>query len=338
MNPDTIDGPKRILVTGVGGQPAFDLARELVKAGHEVIAVDADPLAPGLLIPGVIAQVTAPCHEPDYRASLTAVCEQLRPDAIFSGVEQELPALLELQPALDGLGVRTWLPPGEAVAACVDKARFTRVLTEHGLPTPRTWLPHRVNELWRERDLVVKPRRGQGAKHVHYAASAAQARVLCELVPEPIIQERLTGREFTADCLTGRDGRSSVVLRYRLLVKGGLAIVSETFHDPAVAEAVHATLSALGMQGPCCVQGFVCENGEIQITEANARFAGAFLTSVAAGADLVGQALRGMFGLEIEHEELTYQPGIRLTKFVDTLATTGPHTAPNPVLTTPEGE
>jgi carbamoyl-phosphate synthase large subunit len=322
MSADEV-GRRRVLVTGVGGAPAFDLARQLLRAGHEVIAADADPLAPGLLIPGVIAQVTAACTHPRYEQDLLEVCERLRPDAIFSGVEQELPLLLRMRPQLDELKAAAWLPPAAAVAACVDKAHFASLLRTRGIPTPRTWLPHRLHEARGMKALIVKPRRGQGAKNVHACATRAQAKVLCQLVPDPLIQEFIEGQEFTADALTGPDGCSSVILRHRLLVKGGLAVVSETFHNPGAEKTVRATLTALGMQGVCCVQGFVREDGTAVITEANARFAGAFLASVAAGADLVGQALRGTFGFEIDHARLRYRAGVRTTKYVETFTHAG---------------
>jgi carbamoyl-phosphate synthase large subunit len=322
---DVAVGSRRILVTGVGGAPAFDLARELLKAGHEVIAADADPLAPGLRLPGVIARVGVPADDPGYEAGLLAVCRALRPEAIFSGVELEMPRLLRLRPELEALGVRTWLPPEWALHACVDKARFARVLRENGVPTPRTWLPHRLYAIHGARALIVKPRRGQGSRNVHACTTREQARVLCQLVPDPLVQEHIAGREFTADCLTGPDGRSSVILRWRLLVKGGLAVVSETFQHQQAEAAVRATLAALGMTGVCCVQGFVRErDGAVLITEANARFAGAFLASVAAGADLVGQALRATFGLDIDHRQLAYRPAVRTTKYVETLAAASP--------------
>jgi carbamoyl-phosphate synthase large subunit len=50
--------------------------------------------------------------------------------------------------------------------------------------------------------------------------------------PVPIVQEHVTGREFTADCVIDRSERASVILRYRLLAKGGLAVVSRTWSNP----------------------------------------------------------------------------------------------------------
>ncbi|KRV47399.1 hypothetical protein AQ490_08040 [Wenjunlia vitaminophila] len=314
--------PRRILVTGVGGAPGFDLARSVQRLGYKVLAADADPYAAGLLLPEVTAHVLPPATDAAYCAGILRLCAKSRPDAVLSTVERELPRLIGLRRPLADLGVTTWLPGRNAVTACGDKARFAAVLTEHGVPTPRTVLP---DELERAPDgpLVVKPRHGQGGKGVQVCRTREQANVLCELTPAPIVQEYVRGREFTADCLVDRAGRASVILRYRLLVKGGLAVVSRTFSDREVEQCTLAALSATGITGACCVQGFIREDGpqRVVITEANARVGGGFPASVAAGADYIGQYLRGLFRQDIDHGRLTYNPDVTLTKYVETLTT-----------------
>ncbi|MFD8864847.1 ATP-grasp domain-containing protein [Streptomyces sp. NPDC059590] len=314
---------KRILVTGVGSTPGFDLARSLQQLGCKVLAADADPHAAGLLLPEVTAHVLPPAADAAYRAAVLRLCAKARPDAVLSTVERELPRLIALRRPLANLGVTTWLPTREAATACGDKARFAAVLAKHRVPTPRTVLPDELDSA-PDGLLVVKPRYGQGAKGVHVCRTREQARVLCELVPAPVVQEHVRGREFTADCLVDRAGRASVILRYRLLVKGGLAVVSRTFADPEAAKCVRAALTATGVTGACCVQGFIRdEEGpeQVVITEANARVGGGFPASVAAGADYVGQYLRGLFRQDVDHDRLTYKPEITLTKYVETLTT-----------------
>ncbi|WP_280295744.1 ATP-grasp domain-containing protein [Nocardia abscessus] len=315
---------QRVLVTGVGGQPGFDLARRLLELGCDVIATDADPLANGLLLPGVTPRPTPPVTAADYPSQLLALCRETRPDALWSAVESELPHLLAMSSALKQIGVRMWLPPRRTVQACLDKALFHQLLTEHNIPTPASWLPSQIDDVPYGTALVVKPRHGQGSKNVLYCSTRRQARTLCELVPDPIIQTKLDGREFTADCVVDRDGRASVVLRYRLLTKGGLSMVSETFYDHQVHDRVIETLAAVHTSGLCCVQGFLCDGGgeRVVITEMNARIAGGFLLAEAAGADLVGQTLAGLWQRRIDHGRLTYRPGLRLTKATSTLAVT----------------
>lgn len=313
--------PLKILVTGVGGAPGFDLSRGLHRLGCQIVAADCDPLAIGLLLPDVTPRITTPATEPGYRSAMLKLCAEVRPDAVVSALEQELPHLVGIRRPLADLGVTTWLPDPPAIDACTDKARFAAVLMRHGIPTPRTVLPHEIDRA-PDGPLVVKPRHGQGAKDVHFCHTVEQAAILCELVPSPLIQERVHGHEFTADCLVDRSGRASMVLRYRLVVKGGLAMVSATFRDQEAEEHVRAALAATGLVGACCVQGFICDDGphRIVLTEANARVAGGFPAAEAAGADLIGQFLRGLFHQPVDHNRLTYKPDVCLTKYYETLA------------------
>lgn len=271
-----LDRVPRILVTGVGGAPGLDLARSLIRLGCQVIGTDANPLASGLVLPGLAPRTTPSADDPAFREALLSLCRDLRPDALISTVEPELAHLIALQYELGGLGVRAWLPDLPAIRACNDKARFHTVLTDHGIPTPRTWLPTELGGIPAGLPLIVKPRFGHGTQHVLACNTVEQARILCQLVPEPIVQECLDGREFTADCLIDRTGRASVILRYRLLVKNGLSMVAEAFHNQAVTDLVATTLRAVGMTGICCAQGFLTPDGEIVMTEMNARIAGAF--------------------------------------------------------------
>ncbi|MEU6172933.1 ATP-grasp domain-containing protein [Streptantibioticus parmotrematis] len=312
---------RRVLVTGVGGAGGFDLARALVRLGCEVLVADSDPFAPGLLLPEVTAYVVPRADHEAFRSTVLDVCAAARPDVLIPTVEAELPELLALRPQLADLGVTTWLPGRSVIEACADKYRFAAVLTEHGIPAPCTVLPDEIDRIPDGR-LVVKPRRGQGARGVHTCRTREQARVLCDLVPDALVQEHVTGREFTADCLVDRTGRASIVLRYRLLVKGGLAFVSRTFTDPLTEQCVRATLTATGLSGACCVQGFVRDADgplSVVVTEANARVAGAFLTAEAAGADYTGQLLRGLFHQDVDHDRLAYAPGVTLSRYIETL-------------------
>ncbi|GGU52270.1 ATP-grasp domain-containing protein [Streptomyces violascens] len=323
MSFDRQPRPRRILVTGVGASPGFALARRLQGLGHRIICTDAEPLAPGLLLPDTVARVTPRADHPAYGAAVIRLCRDTRADAIMMGIENDLLPLLRAQRALAGMGVRLWLPDITSVETCLDKAVFHDVLTDHGIPTPRTLLPHQLHELPAEGEFVVKPRRGHGAQDVFFCTTREQARVLCELVPQPLIQQRVRGMEFTADCLVDRAGRVSAVLRHRNLVKGGLAVVATTFYDERVEQRVKETLAAVGAAGLCCVQGFVTDTGTepVLITELNVRVAGGFVLAEAAGADLIAQTVNGLFHLPVDHDRLAYRCGIFLTQYTETLAT-----------------
>jgi carbamoyl-phosphate synthase large subunit len=164
----------------------------------------------------------------------------------------------------------------------------------------------------------VKPRFGRGSRHVHAADAPDELGWVIRRVPEPIVQTRLAGREFTVDCLVAPDGSlAGAVPRWRLETKGGISTRGETFTDPAVVSGVRSLLAALGLKGPANVQGFVDPAGAVSFVEVNPRFSGGLPLSLAAGADLVGQYLRGVLGLAIEPERLTYRDGVTMVRYFE---------------------
>ncbi|WP_324192237.1 ATP-grasp domain-containing protein [Nocardia puris] len=313
-------GP-RVLVTGIGGQPGFDIARRLEQLGVTVIGADADPLANGLLLDGIEPRLCPHVTDPRYGEALVNLCDTETVDAVAPTVESELPTLIRLAGELAAVGARTWLPTRRAADACRDKAVFAQTLVRAAVAHPPTWLPEQLDDAPADGQFVVKPRTGQGSRGVLQCRGRDRARAACLLIEDSIVQVQLTGTEFTADCLVGDDGRAGVVLRWRLLTKGGLSIVTRTFTDPEIDALVRDALAAVGIKGWCCVQGFATDTGP-QVTEINARPAGAFLAAESAGADLTGQYLAALLGGPIDHDRLAYQSEVTLTKYVATLAVT----------------
>jgi carbamoyl-phosphate synthase large subunit len=209
-------------------------------------------------------------------------------------------------------GVATWLPPAAAVALCLDKWKFARVLTDAGIATPATGLGGAagIPGPW-----IVKPRFGRGSRDVYPVEDPAELTWACRRTPDPIVQTAIAGQEFTADVLVDRDGRTvGCVPRWRLETKAGISTKGETFDDAAVSTAVARTVDTVGLHGSLNLQGFV-DGTTTTVVEVNPRFSGGLPLSLAAGADLVGEYLRGMLGAPIRIERLEARAGVRMTRY-----------------------
>jgi carbamoyl-phosphate synthase large subunit len=135
-------------------------------------------------------------------------------------------------------------------------------------------------------------------------------------VPEPIVQTRLPGREFTVDCLIDRDGSlAGAVPRWRIETKAGISTKGETFASDSVLAGVQALATALALEGAANVQGFVDDAGAVSFVEINPRFSGALPLSLAAGADLVGEYLRAVTGHELRRDRLSYRAGVSMARY-----------------------
>lgn len=301
-----------MLVTGAGGPAGVSVIRMLRGAGHRVVAGDSSPDAVGLRLAdaGVILPAAG---DPGFTGAVCSLVPTHGVDAVVATVAEELVALARGSGQLDASGVAHWLPEPESVEACIDKWRFHRLAAAAGVAVPATALgsAEGVPGPW-----IVKPRWGRGSRDVAAVDDPDDFPVLLRRTPDPLVQHRLEGREFTVDVLAGRDGSlAGAVPRWRLATKAGISVFGETFAHEALVEQTGVLLGALGLRGPANVQGFVSGTGAVSFTEVNPRFSGGLPLSLAAGSDLVGQYLRGIRGLDIEAERLSFRPGVRMLRF-----------------------
>src|ERR1039458_6446972 len=151
------------------------------------------------------------------------------------------------------------------------------LLQRLSLPSPPTVLP--------EDDLdaiaypvMVKPRRGSGARSIHLARDAAQARFFVDYIAEPVmVQRAMGGPELSIDCLGDLDGRClNAIPRTMLESRGGESIKGAVIRDEELIELGRRTMEALGVCGPATIQVFRDPELGLRITDVNTRFGGAF--------------------------------------------------------------
>lgn len=300
-----------VVVTGAGGPAGIAVLRELT-ALTTVVAADADPTAAGLRL-APLSGLLPHCGDPDFPAAVVDLCVRTGATALVTTVAEEMLACHAQQELLQGAGIATWLPPAATVTDCIDKWRFAQRIAQAGVPAPATGLGGvaGVPGPW-----VVKPRFGRGSRDVYLVDTQEDAAWALARLREPIVQTRLTGREFTVDTLSGRDGELlAAVPRWRVETKAGISTKGVTFTSARLRDVVAHLLHTLAMTGPANVQGFFDHDGAISIMEVNPRFSGGLPLSLAAGAQLVEEYVRGIAGLPVRRERLHARPGVRMTRY-----------------------
>jgi carbamoyl-phosphate synthase large subunit len=294
--------------------------KALRATGLRVVAADCDARSAALDL-GDASGVLPEAGCPDYADAVVALAVEHGADVVVCTVAEEMPALHAAGERLAAAGVTLWLPAPKAVADCTDKVRFAERLRAAGVAGPATvhvaeladasLLPEAVPGPW-----IVKPRFGRGSRDVYACDDPGELAWAVRRVPDPLVQTRLSGREFTVDALVDREGGfAGGVPRWRVEVKAGISTKGETFADDRVLRGTAAVLAAVGLRGVACVQGFVTDTGDVVFVEANPRFSGGLPLSLAAGADLVGQYLRAAVGLPVLPEALAYRPGVRMSRY-----------------------
>jgi carbamoyl-phosphate synthase large subunit len=300
------------IVTGAGGAAGVAVIRELTARGVDIVAADADEHAVGLALAGAAATLPR-CDDPQFVDRVCELAAQHRAGALVSTVTEEMAALGRHEEQLAAAGLSTWLASPASVEACRDKWRFAQLLSAAGIAAPGTSLGSAdgLPGPW-----IVKPRFGRGSRFVVAADTRADIAWALGQVPQPIVQTRLGGREFTVDCLIERDGTlAAAVPRWRIETKAGISTKGLTFASDAVVAGVQALVAAVELQGAANVQGFTADDGAISFVEVNPRFSGALPLSIAAGADLVGEYLRGIAGHPLRRDRLTFRPGVSMARY-----------------------
>ncbi len=262
--------PPAVLLTGAGKR--YDIVSCFARLTRTVVA-DPSPLAPAQYAAHVRGAVPL-VDDPDYIPALQSLCEQHGVGAVLPLTDLDIEILARAReegrlPAL--------VPSSEVARATYDKYEAHLLLQKHSLPSPPTVLPDAdLDGL--HYPVMVKPRRGSGARSIHLAQSAMQARFFIDYVAEAtMVQRAMNGPELSIDCLGDLDGRClNAIPRTMLESRGGESIKGEVIHDEELIELGRRTMEALRVSGPATVQVFRDPETGLGITDVNTRFGGAF--------------------------------------------------------------
>ncbi|MHC3472652.1 ATP-grasp domain-containing protein [Streptomyces sp. 7R007] len=266
---------KRLVVTGTGGASGYAVARQAEEFGYDVLWADADPLCPALLANSPQAQLLPPASEgvaylealAEAARNFGATCVSFNTDAEVRYAAGHLATLAER-------GLSQWIPSPETVRICSDKAEFANHLARDSrFRTPVSYSVDDVKSDFPATGIFAKKRAGSGGADSMICSSRQELDAWLSRNPDGLLQEVLTGQEFSADCLyTGLD-LPLVVPRRRLRTRSGMSTVTETFHDASLERLIADLVQELQVVGPSCVQGFLQPDGVV-FTEVNVRFGG----------------------------------------------------------------
>jgi carbamoyl-phosphate synthase large subunit len=274
--------PPAVLLTGVGKR--YDIVSSFAHL-TTTIAADPSPLAPA----SYAAQVRAPVPLIDdlgYVPALERLCEEHGVGAVLPLTDLDIEVLAHAR--ADGR-LPALVPAPEVAWATYDKYETHLLLERLSLPSPPTVLPQDDLDAVAY-PVMVKPRRGSGARSIHLAHDSSQARFFADYVAEPtMVQRAMGGPELSIDCLGDLDGRClNAIPRTMLESRGGESIKGEVIHDVELIELGQRVMEALEVCGPATIQVFRDPEIGLGITDVNTRFGGAFPAPVYAA--LPGQS------------------------------------------------
>ncbi|HZO50975.1 MAG TPA: ATP-grasp domain-containing protein [Gaiellaceae bacterium] len=294
-----------------------DIVSAFGRAGALTVAADADPLAPALWHADRMAIVPR-VDDPGYVAALAGLvrAHDVRLVVPLTDLDQGLLARsrAQLAPAL------VLVPEPDVCDAMGDKWLAHLFFEAHGIPSPRGWLPGDVPADARY-PLLVKARRGFGARHIYRARDPDELAFHLRTTPvESFVQEACLGDEFSIDVFCDLDGRClNAIPRTMIQSKGGESIKGRSLADPELIEHGRRVAETVGIRGPANVQCFRQPDGTLPVTDVNPRFGGAFPLPLAAGGRYPELALALARGERPEPRVGEFREGVVMTRFFSDL-------------------
>jgi carbamoyl-phosphate synthase large subunit len=299
-----------VLLTGVGKR--YDIVSAFAQHAT-VIAADPNPLAPAQYAAHHRCAVPA-IDDPGYIPALVELCATHRVGAVVPLTDLDLEVLAR---ARHNGQLPAFVPDPEIARATFDKYEAHLLLERLGLPSPPTVLP---GEPVKHYPVMVKPRRGSGARSIHRADDAPAAEFFAGYVKEPTMVQRLMdGPEFSIDCLSDLAGRClNAIPRTMIESRGGESIKGTVIADPELVDLGARVVEALGVRGPCTVQVFRDREIGLGITDVNPRFGGAFPAPMYAalpGRSYPELIVRMAAGEEVAPHVGSFRAGVTFTRY-----------------------
>jgi carbamoyl-phosphate synthase large subunit len=302
--------PVAVLLTGVGKR--YDIVSAFAQHAT-VVAADPNPLAPAQYAAHHRCPVPR-IDEPSYVPALQELCERFGAGAVVPLTDLDIEVLARARAAgkLPAL-----VPDPEIAQATYDKYETHLLLLREGFPSPPTALPGETVESF---PVLVKPRKGSGARSIHRADDARAAEFFVDYVREPTMVQRLMdGPEFSIDTLSDLAGRClNAIPRTMIESRGGESIKGTVIEDPELLSLGRRVVEALGVRGPCTIQVFRDRRFGLGITDVNTRFGGAFPAPMYAalpGRTYPELIVRMARGERIEPHVGEYRSGITFSRY-----------------------
>lgn len=196
----------------------------------------------------------------------------------------------------------------EAAETCLDKGKFEDFMLQN--------FPHIYPKIVRSSfPVIAKPIRGFASQDLHKVYNYDDLQHFSKN-PNYVIQNFVFGTEYSVDSYFSPLGVwYGSVPRIRSRVSGGEVISSETVSFPELVHLTKRVSTLMGLTGPTNTQFIVSQDGEIFMTEINARFGGGCTLSMEAGLDVLSYLkMDYLDGPEVDPILGGYKVGLKLER------------------------
>ena len=180
------------------------------------------------------------------------------------------------------------MPPLDFIKIHLNKLSSNQFLLNKNLPAPN-FLRADLGSI--EFPCIVKPINGRGSRNVFLANNEkevnAQIIIARKKKSEFILQEYISGQEFTVNISANEDGELKAIVPVLVKIKKGITISADLSKDKDVIEGCKKIHNTYKVGGCYNIQLIKDKNGLIKPFEINPRISTTSCLSIAAGVDFI---------------------------------------------------
>ncbi len=298
-----------ILLTCVGRRSYLvDYFKQAARPAGRVIAANSNALTSGMLAADK-AYTVPRVDSSEYIPAILDICQSENIGLVVSLFDIDLPYLAKARKLFIEKGIELVVSEPWVIDVANDKWATWEYLSEHGIPTPRTFLD--VDTVLSEIEvgsigfpLIIKPRWGMGSMSIFraddkgeltffhgYAQKQIEKSYLNILSREDInksvvIQEFIEGSEFGLDVFNDLKGNHlQTIAKKKIAMRSGETDLAEIVDDLRLVILGEKLSVLFKHRGNIDVDVLENQSGDLFVLEVNARFGGGYPFSHLAGAD-----------------------------------------------------
>ncbi len=271
-----------VMVTGIGSNIGQGIVKALRMSEIEarIIGTDINPLSAGLFRCHK-GYIVPPATSEEWLKKIIEICNKELSDIILIGSDPEIPFFSAKKADIENsANTIVMVSNYSLVRTFHDKFETVNFLRSNDLHYPKSSLsnPESIRQLKEQAGfpLVIKPRIGAGSKNTFVANNEKQLECALAYVPDPIIQDYISGEEFTTGVFFDKDSKVKgiITMKRELIFGTTYRAIADNFPEiETETMKVAEVLSRYGPKGPINLQSKYC-SGKVYTLEINPRFSG----------------------------------------------------------------
>lgn len=293
----------------------FKKTAEKMGINSKIIAADASDTAPAIYFADnfyIIPRIGAN----GYLDRIVEICKKEAVRLIVPTIDTELMFLAKNKKYIEqATDAKVLVSDVKAIDICRNKNNTQKFFEENKFGVPKEY---GLDEEVKNFPVFIKPIDGSSSINTFKVNSAKELDFFKNYIDKPIIQEFITGEEFTVDAFCDFESNViSIVPRRRIATRSGEVIKGKILKDREIIDSVKELLKILKPIGQVTIQCMKTEDG-IKYIEINPRFGGGAPMSIMAGANSCEYLYRLLRGEKLEYSE-NYEDGLIFLRFDDSI-------------------